>query len=234
MKNPELALVIPVFNEEKVIKQVINKWLKVLKQINFKIIIVNDGSNDNTKKIIKSILTNKIILLNKKNSGHGPTITYGYKAALKLKPKFIFQVDSDNQFSTGDFKKFWKKRQNYDFIIGHRLVRNDPLHRLVITRILKFFIILFFGVSVKDINVPYRLMNFKVLKEGIKCINPRNIVPNILLSLFAFKKFKYKTEIIKHKKRKTGQVVLANWNLIKFCIRAFYEVAMFRFFKFKL
>ena len=52
MKNPELAL-IPVFNEEKVIKQVINKWLKVLKQINFKIIIVNDGSNDNTKNYQK-------------------------------------------------------------------------------------------------------------------------------------------------------------------------------------
>lgn len=66
MKNPELVLVIPVFNEEKVIKQVINKWLKALKQINFKIIIINDGSNDKSKRIIKSILTNKIILLNKK------------------------------------------------------------------------------------------------------------------------------------------------------------------------
>ena len=106
------------------------------------------------------------------------------------------------------------------------------MHRIVLTKILKLFIILFFGFSVKDINVPYRLINFKVLKESIKYINSRNVVPNILISLFAFKKFKYKTEIIKHKKRKTGQVILANWNLIKFCIRAFYEVAMYRSFKF--
>ena len=71
MKNKlELVLVMPVFNEEKVIKKVIKKWLNVLKKIYFKIIIVNDGSSDNSKKIIKSIVTNKIILLNKKNSGH--------------------------------------------------------------------------------------------------------------------------------------------------------------------
>ena len=67
MKNKlDLILVIPVFNEEKIIKEVIKNWLKALKKINFKIIIVNDGSRDNSKKVIKSILSNKIKLLNKK------------------------------------------------------------------------------------------------------------------------------------------------------------------------
>ena len=83
----------------------------------------------------------KTLLLNKKNSGHGPTITYGYKTALGLKPEFIFQVDSDDQFNTSDFKKFWKNRYNYDFIIGHRLIRNDPFHRLIVTRFLKLLIL---------------------------------------------------------------------------------------------
>ena len=150
MKNKlDLILVIPVFNEEKIIKEVIKNWLKALKKINFKIIIVNDGSRDNSKKVIKSILSNKIKLLNKKNSGHGPTITYGYKMALKLKPNFIFQVDSDDQFYTSDFKTFWSKRYNYDFIIGHRLIRNDPFHRLVVTRLLKLLILTFFGFFVR-------------------------------------------------------------------------------------
>ena len=53
MKNKlELIVVIPVFNEEQIIKNVIKKWLKELKNINFKMIIINDGSTDNTKEII--------------------------------------------------------------------------------------------------------------------------------------------------------------------------------------
>ena len=68
------------------------------------------------QKNISTLLSNKLILLNKKNSGHGPSITFGYKAALKLKPKYIFQVDSDDQFYTSDFSYFWKNRTYYDLL----------------------------------------------------------------------------------------------------------------------
>ena len=57
MKNKlELIVVIPVFNEEQIIKNVIKKWLKKLENINFKIIIINDGSTDKTRsnKVIKN------------------------------------------------------------------------------------------------------------------------------------------------------------------------------------
>ena len=233
MKNKlELALVIPVFNEEEIIKTVIKKWLETTKKINSKIIIINDGSIDKTKEIIKSILTKRIILINKKNSGHGPTVTYGYKAALKLKPKYVFQVDSDDQFHSSDFSYFWKNRKNYDFIIGYRFVRNDPLHRLIITRVLKLINLVFFGVYVKDINVPFRLISFNVLKESMKVITSQNNVPNIFLSLFAFKNFNCHTKIIKHKKRVTGKVILVNLNLIKFCFKSLFELIIFRITKF--
>ena len=233
MKNKlDLILVIPVFNEEKIIKTVIKKWLIELKKIKFKIIIINDGSTDNTQKIIQSIVTNKIILLNKKNSGHGPSITQGYKAALKLKPNHIFQVDSDDQFYASDFKKFWKYKKNYDFIIGHRSVRNDPFHRLVVTRILKILILSVFGLYVRDINVPYRLFQTKCLSHCMNFIENKNTIPNVLLSLIASKKFKCKTEIVRHKKRLTGKVVLANLNLFKFCFKAVLELMVFRIKKF--
>ena len=58
-----------VFNEEQIIKNVIKKWLKKLENINFKIIIINDGSTDKTKEVIKSSRTRKIILINKKILG---------------------------------------------------------------------------------------------------------------------------------------------------------------------
>lgn len=233
MKNKlDLVLVIPVFNEEKIVKTVIKRWLIELKKIKFKIIIINDGSTDNTKKIIQSIVTNKIILLNKKNSGHGPSITQGYKAALKLKPSHIFQVDSDDQFYASDFKKFWKYRENYHFIVGYRSIRNDPFHRLVVTRILRLLIFFLYGLYIKDINVPYRLFKKECLSHCIKYIENNNAIPNVFISLIASKKFKWQTEIVRHKKRVTGKVVLANLNLLKFCFKAVLELMIFRIKKF--
>jgi glycosyltransferase involved in cell wall biosynthesis len=233
MKNKlELIVVIPVFNEEQIVKTVITNWLKTLKKINFKMIIINDGSTDKTKEIIKSMITKRIILINKKNSGHGPAVTYGYKEALKLKPKYIFQVDSDDQFHSSDFVSFWKKRKHYNFIIGHRQMRNDPLHRLILTRILRLINFVFFGVYVKDINVPFRLISFDLLKDSMETIKSHTNIPNVFLSLYAFKNFECYTKIIKHKKRITGKVVLVNLNLIKFCVKSFFELIIFRLTKF--
>lgn len=233
MKNKlDLIVVIPVFNEEQIIKNVIKKWLKELKNINFKMIIINDGSTDKTKEVIKSSRTRKIILINKNNSGHGPTVTFGYNKALKLKPKYIFQVDSDDQFYASDFNNFWKKRKDYNFIIGYRQMRNDPLHRLILTRVLRVINLVFFGVYVKDVNVPFRLMCFNVLKDSMKTIKSQTKIPNVFLSLFAFKHFRCHTEIVKHKKRITGKVVLVNLNLIKFCLKSFFELIIFRITKF--
>ena len=75
-------------------------------------------------------------------------------------------------------------------------------------------------------------MSFDVLKESMKTIKSQTKIPNIFLSLFAFKHFKCHTEIVKHKKRVTGKVVLVNLNLIKFCLISFFELIIFRITKF--
>ena len=51
MKFYELVIIMPTFNEEKIIKKVVKDWLTVTKKINCKILIVNDGSTDKTLKI---------------------------------------------------------------------------------------------------------------------------------------------------------------------------------------
>tara|TARA_B110000967_G_scaffold138726_1_gene141672 strand:- start:8458 stop:9168 length:711 start_codon:yes stop_codon:yes gene_type:complete len=230
--NLDLILVMPVYNEEKIIKKVIETWLKTLNNIKFKIILINDGSSDDTKKIINSIRSNKILLLNKKNSGHGPTIVHGYKSALRFKPNFIFQVDSDNQFFASDFKNFWKIRETYDFTLGYRLKRYDEPHRLILTKFLKFIILVIFGQNIKDINVPYRLFKYQCLFGCMRNIHNDSIIPNILISLLCSKKFKCHTSIVKHKKRQTGLVWITNFKLLKFCLNAFIELTIFRMFKF--
>tara|TARA_Y200000002_G_scaffold383187_1_gene403869 strand:+ start:4853 stop:5557 length:705 start_codon:yes stop_codon:yes gene_type:complete len=230
MKSEKLSIIIPTFNEEKIIKKVIQDWIKVTKKINSKIIVINDGSTDQTLRILKKINYKKLIILNQKNAGHGPALLKGYNYALKTKTDYIFQVDSDNQFFASDFKKFWKNRKNYDLVLGFRKKRFDDNIRLIITKICRYLILLVFGSYIQDANVPYRLMKKKFLIYSFKNFNLKVNVVNIFLSIIASKKgFKIKSINVKHKKRLTGTVWIVSYKLFLFCIESLFNILWLRF-----
>ena len=68
---------------------------------------------------------------NKPNGGHGATVLYGYKYALKNGADYIFQTDSDGQTLPEEFEPFWKRRQKYDMVIGWRKDRQDGISRVL-------------------------------------------------------------------------------------------------------
>ena len=226
----KLAIIIPVFNEEDIIEKVINDWLFIAKKFDGFIIVINDGSSDNSLKILKKINkeSNRLMIVNKKNSGHGPTVYMGYEMALKKNFKFIFQVDSDDQFFTKDFDKLWKLKSDNWLILGFRKKRYDSFHRLIITRLLKLLNLILFGKFVPDANIPYRLIGYNFLKKNIKFVNSKSLAPNILFSVKAANDNKLKSVIISHKKRLTGQVWIVKFNLIKFIFKVFIEIINFK------
>ena len=175
-KKKRLGIVIPVYNEEDIIEKVIYDWLTVAKKFNGFLIIINDGSTDNSIKILEKLkkINNRVLVINKKNSGHGPTVYMGYKIALKRKFNFIFQVDSDDQFFIKDFIKLWSLKDKNSLILGFRKKRYDSFHRLIITRVLKLFNFIFFKKYIYDANVPYRLMGYNFLKNNIKFVNSKS------------------------------------------------------------
>ena len=225
-----LAIIIPVFNEEDIIEKVINDWLFIAQKFDGSIIVINDGSSDNSLKILKKInkKNNRLIIINKKNSGHGPTVYMGYEMALKKNFKFIFQVDSDDQFFSKDFVKLWQLRDDNLLILGFRKKRYDSFHRLIITRILKVFNLILFRKFVPDANIPYRLIGYKFLKKNFKFISSKSLAPNILISIKAAKDKKIKSLVVSHKERLTGQVWIVKFHLIKFMIKVFIEIINFK------
>ena len=91
-----LAIVIPVYNEEKNIRKLINDWDKTVRKYyksKYKFIVINDGSTDKTHKILKSMnIKKRLYYVLQKNAGHGNACIKGYKIALKLKFKMIMQI----------------------------------------------------------------------------------------------------------------------------------------------
>ena len=225
-----LAIIIPVFNEQDIIEEVINDWLFVAKKFDGFIIVINDGSSDNSLKILNKISkkNNRLMVTNKKNSGHGPSVYTGYKIALKKKFNFIFQVDSDDQFFSKDFNKLWLLRDENSLILGFRKKRYDSFHRLIITRILKILNLIIFRKLVPDVNIPYRLIGGEFLKKNLKFISSKSLAPNILISIKAAKDKKIKSVVVSHKERLTGMVWIVKFNLIKFMFKVFIEIISFK------
>lgn len=222
----ELAVIIPVYNEEENIEKVLNDWKKILEKKKFDIIVINDGSNDKTKLILHKIKkkNSNIKIINKLNGGHGESIYLGYKYATKKRYKFIFQVDSDDQFSASDFKALWKlKDKSYDLIIGYRQYRKDPLLRIFLSKVvLRLFFLIYFKKNISDANIPFRLMKIKFLDKFIKNSSKKYIAPNILMTLYAKSVLSLK---VKHFQRSKGVIRWPLKRLFYFGVRLIVEIA---------
>ncbi len=231
-----LIVVIPVYNEQDCIEEVLTSWGKFLigylKDISFKIVVINDGSKDSTPKILDECSTKYPYLhvVHQKNGGHGEAVLNGYAEALKFNPDWVFQVDSDNQFLPEDFPKLWEQRSKSNFLLGYRKKRYDEFNRLIITRIVRIIIFMLYRVFVTDSNIPYRLIKGSYLAMLLRDLPGRPFAPNIFLTVMAKKDGNDLMFIpVTHKERETGQVSIIKMKLLKVCFRSARELLSFAF-----
>ena len=118
-----VSIIVPVYNEEKTILTVLKK-LSNIKDFNtkFEVIVINDGSKDNTQKILNdnNNLIDKLIN-NETNKGKGYSVSKGLHEA---EGKYIIFQDGDLEYDPVDFVKFFKLINNFepDLIIGSRFI----------------------------------------------------------------------------------------------------------------
>ncbi|MCD2256940.1 glycosyltransferase family 2 protein [Agrilactobacillus fermenti] len=187
MQEDKLIIVMPAYNEAENIAEVVKEWHQLLQQVSptGKLLVVNDGSKDQTLTILEQLKTAyaQLEVVDKPNSGHGATILLGYQRALRQEPDYIFQTDSDGQTTPLDFKQFWVHRQDYDAQFGLRTKREDGISRLVVTRVLKLVVGGAFHVWLPDANVPYRLMTASSLAEVLEKIPANYFLANVLMTV---------------------------------------------------
>ncbi len=117
-----LSTIVPVYNEEENLEKNIKKYNTYLEKqdFDFEIIIVNDGSTDNTEKIAKSLsfqFSNIKLLSKKINRGKGSAVRDGLLAG---SGDFLLFLDADNATSINHLEKAWPLLKNNDIIIGSR------------------------------------------------------------------------------------------------------------------
>ena len=138
--------VIPVFNEDSRLINLINQMkTNDYKKYGLKYIFVNNGSTDNSLKIIKN--SNYKFLDLKKNMGVGYALILGYLFAQKHGYDYIVHLAGNGKMNPADIDKFMKSivDENYDFISGSRFLesstrKNNPIHRLILIKLFGIFI----------------------------------------------------------------------------------------------
>lgn len=134
MKNIKISIIIPVYNVEEYIEQclesVINQTLKEIE-----IIIVNDGTQDNSMKKIERFLSDKrIVVIDKENGGVSSARNVGLEIA---KGEYIAFVDSDDFIDKIMLEKIYKNTEERDIIISDIVEYNDETKQKKTKRIKK-------------------------------------------------------------------------------------------------
>lgn len=122
----KLVVIIPAFNEEQTIEKVINEIPRKINGIDIvEILVINDGSTDNTRKIALSAGADKVIE-NKKNLGLAKTFKRGLEEAVIAGADIIVNTDADGQYNQAEIPKLIEPilQKKADLVIGDRQVKN--------------------------------------------------------------------------------------------------------------
>lgn len=185
----KLYIVMPAYNEEENIEDVVKQWYPILdgKADDSRLVIADSGSKDNTHKILmdmKNANYPKIDVLSDTNQYHGPIVIALYDYAIKNGADYIFQTDSDGQTNPDEFNAFWNERKKYDGIFGNRTVRGDGKDRAFVERTVCALLKMYFGVSVPDANAPFRLMKAETVKKYLYKMPGDYNLPNIMMTTY--------------------------------------------------
>src|SRR3990167_2904168 len=168
--HTDIAIVVPAYNEEKSIRAIVNALLT----FSSRIIVVNDGSTDNTVAQVSDL---PIILLNHPvNRGKGASLLEGFKHAQSLNVRAVITIDADTQHDPEDIPKFIHAMQQYPdhLIIGARLhnKENAPKSRYRANQVADFFISWAAGERIIDSQSGYRLYPMNLLRTCLKKVHP--------------------------------------------------------------
>ena len=158
---PELVLVVPVYNEEDAIVEVLEEWrselLRTVGDGRFSILVVDDGSTDGTPKRLAALDWPELRVHRHTNRGHGQSCLVGYIEAHRMGATYTFQIDSDGQCDPVGFASVWSLRDKAAAVYGRRTSRDDGFARRVISSILRLSLKITRRTRLNDTNVPFRL-----------------------------------------------------------------------------
>ena len=169
----KIFVVVPAYNEEKTIAKVILELI----DMGFEIVVVDDGSKDNTYSIVNNIIKQKktgILCKHLLNRGLGGALKTGIEAALIEDPDVIVTFDADGQHDPNDILNVSKPIMDgeADVVVGKRDFDHMPKSKKFGNTVMNLITLIFYGLKVDDSQSGLRAFNRKAAEEIV--INARD------------------------------------------------------------
>ena len=168
----KLSIVIPCYNEAKDIVNNVQKVKDYLNdnQIEHELILVNDGSKDNTKEVIESI-PGVVALSYEKNRGKGGAVKYGIENATG---EYVLFMDADLSTDISAIEEVVALAPGFDMIIGSRHAKNSvikkkqPFLRVFMGRCCRLLVEMLFHTKFKDTQCGFKAIRTEVAKKIVE------------------------------------------------------------------
>lgn len=230
--KPELAVVIPVYNEAANLKGLLEDWEPIFRNLgtSYQLVFVNDGSTDGSADVLLQIqkYNHSLIVVNQPNAGHGAAILRGYRMALEA-AAWVFQIDGDHQLDPGAFAELWTNREQYDLLLAERREKNATLPRRLLSILTATLVRFLYGGSMRDVNAPYRLMRANLLREALILIPDDSLAPNVLLTCwFIRKKARIFTGVTDQRRGGVLRKSRMSRHIFRIAVRSVFQLISFR------
>ena len=206
----KLSIIIPLRNEELLIKRIVDQLQSKLKNLSYEIIFINDFSTDNTTKVTNELIKAKsqINIYDNKRKGLGGAITQGIN---KANGEVICIMMSDLSDSIDDLEKYYSiiREEDIDAVFGSRFIKGSkvidyPKKKLILNRIFNIVTKLLFISDYNDFTNAFKIYKKNALLKTFPLVSESfNIFLELPLKIIS-RKMKYKIIPISWINRKEG------------------------------
>ena len=171
--RPQLTFFFPAYNEEENVERTVQLALELIAPMvdSLEVLIVDDGSSDRTPQLADALAAadRRVRVHHQPNRGYGGALKAGFANA---SGSLIAFSDGDLQFDLEELKLLLDRlddptKKPVDAVIGWRIKRRDPFHRLVIAKTYNAIVSIAFGLRVRDIDCAMKVFRREVF-EGLR------------------------------------------------------------------
>lgn len=222
--NPEISIIIPLYNEVDNIEPLGCSIIKAMQGQNYEVIFVNDGSTDGGRgKLDEWCFQHKNFhtLHLKKNAGQTAAMDAGFKHAAG---KFVVSMDADLQNDPADIPKLLEKLDYYDMVCGWRQKRNDPWIKRISSKVANYIRNKLSEEDIRDTGCSLKAYR----RECLGHIKLYNGMHRFLPTLFKMEGFSVAEIVVNHYPRKFGK---SKYGISNRAFRAFMDLLVVRWMK---